>query len=116
MFAQELQLTPSTLNGSYYQKGAVGGARTRTQLRSDTRTTSCALTGCRVDPDVHETLEMTTVLFTEHLFYFPLDPPRGHSGWARITIRFQHLSKYGSCPTNGNTNAPPDQIHMRERV
>lgn len=86
--------------------------RTRAQLRSDTRTTSCALTGCRADPDVHEAIEMTTVLFTEHLFYFPLDPPRGHTGWARITIRFQRLSKYGSCPTNGNTNVPPDQIHM----
>lgn len=114
MFAQELQLTPSTSNGSYYQNGAISGphTHTHTQLRSDTRTTSCALTGCRADPDVHEAIDMTTVLFTKHLFYFPPDPPRGHTGWARITIRFQHLSKYGSCPTNGNTNVPPDQIHM----
>lgn len=55
------------------ERGHQRSAHTHTQLRSDTRTTSCALTGCRADPDVHEAIDVTTVLFTKHLFYFPPD-------------------------------------------
>lgn len=46
------------------ERGHRRSAHTRTcaQLRFDTRTTSCALTGCRADPDVHEAIGMTTAL------------------------------------------------------
>lgn len=112
MFAQELQLTPSTSSGSYYQKGAISGPRTHAHAHSwDPIRGRPAALWQDAEP-IQMCMKWSRWQQCFHLFYFPLDPPRGHTGCARITIRFQHLSKYGSCPTNGNTNVPPDQIHM----
>lgn len=65
---------------------------------------------CAEHPRWQQTFSQSTC------FIFSPDSSDGCSGWAQITILFQHLSKYRSCPANGNTNALPDQIHVCARV
>lgn len=75
------------------------GMDMHTKLRSDTPTTSCAPTGRRTDPDVETECEMTTALFTEHLFYFSAC---SHSAPCNMTfdnyLCKSHLSKYETSP------------------